>query len=95
MLYAMAQRLAIDRIGISMRNIKAGFIAPFLMAGAAAAVIVTAPNASAADARTCANGGAATICQNPGNAEIHAAPPEVSAPRIYGQFASPYPFLFN
>lgn len=78
-----------------MMNIKARFIAPFLMAGAAAAVIATAPNASAADARTCANGGAATICQNPGNAEIHATPPEVSAPRIYGQFASPYPFLFN
>lgn len=78
-----------------MMNIKARFFAPILMAGAAAAVISTAPNASAADVRTCANGGAATICQSPGNAEIHVSPPEVSAPRIYGQFASPYPLLFN
>jgi hypothetical protein len=76
-------------------NIKARFIAPLLMAGAAAAVITAAPNASAADARTCVNGGSATICQRQGNAEIHAVPPEVSAPRIYGQFSSPYPFLFN
>ena len=78
-----------------MMNIKARFIVPILMAGAAAAVVATAPSASAADMRTCANGGAATICQNPGNAEIHATPPQVSAPRIYGQFSSPYPFLFN
>ena len=78
-----------------MMSIKARFIAPFLMAGAAAAVIATAPNASAADTRTCVNGGSATICQSPGNAEIHATPPEVSAPRIYGQFSSPYPFLYN
>ena len=76
-------------------NIKTRFIAPLLMAGAAAAVITTAPSASAADVRTCANGGSATICQSPGNAEIHATPPEVSAPSIYGQYSWPYPFLFD
>jgi hypothetical protein len=76
-------------------NIKLRSIAPLLLAGAAAAVITAAPNASAASVRTCSDGGGATLCQKPGNAEIHAEPPQVSAPRVYGPFSSPFPFLFN
>ena len=69
--------------------------APLLLAGAAAAAITAAPNASAASVRTCSDGGGATICQRPGNVEIHAEPPRVSAPRVYGPFSSPFPFLFD
>ncbi len=76
-------------------TITSRFIAPLLAAGAVAAAIAAAPNASAADVRTCANGGGATICQSPGNAEIHTNGPQVQAPRSYGPFSSPAPFLFN
>jgi hypothetical protein len=75
--------------------LKPRFIATFLAGSAIAAAIAAAPNAFAADVRTCANGGSATICQSPGNVEIDAGPPRVSAPQIYGQFSSPLPFLFG
>lgn len=76
-------------------NIKPRFVAPLLGAGAVAAAIAAAPSASAADVRDCANGGGATICQSPGNVEIHTDQPQVQAPRIYGPFSSPFPLLFN
>ena len=76
-------------------NIKLRFIAPLLLAGAAAAAITAAPNASAASERTCSNGGGATVCQRPGHVAIHAGPPQVSAPRVYGPFSSATPFLFD
>jgi hypothetical protein len=76
-------------------NIKSRFMAPLLAAGAVAVAIAAAPTASAADVRTCANGGGATICQSPGNAEIHTDRPQVQPPRVYGPFSSPAPFLFN
>jgi hypothetical protein len=74
---------------------KLRFIAPALAGGAIAAAIAAAPNVSAADVRTCVNGGGATTCQSPGNVEIHSEPPRVSAPQIYGQFSSPLPFLYG
>jgi hypothetical protein len=73
-------------------NTKLRLITTLFAAGAAAAIIV-APSASAG-MRTCADGGASTICENPGNVEIHTGP-EVQAPRVYGPFSSPIPFLFN
>ena len=76
-------------------HIKSRFIAPILAGGAVAAAIAAAPPASAADVRTCANGGGATTCQSPGNVEIHTEPPRVSAPQVYGPFSSPLPFLFS
>jgi hypothetical protein len=76
-------------------TITSRFTAPLLAAGAMAAAIVAAPNASAADARTCSNGGGATICQSPGNAEIHTDQAPVQAPRAYGPFSSPSPLLFD
>ena len=76
-------------------KIKPSFVAPLLAAGAVTAAIAAAPNASAADVRTCAGGGGATICQSPGNAEIHTDRPDVQAPQVYGPFSSPAPFLFN
>jgi hypothetical protein len=74
---------------------KPRFAALLLGAGAVAAAITAAPNASAAEVRTCANGGGATICQSPGNAEIHTDQPPVQAPQIYGPFSSPFPLLFD
>jgi hypothetical protein len=47
-------------------SIKLRFIAPALAGGAIAVAIAAAPNASAADVRTCANVGSATTCQSPG-----------------------------
>jgi hypothetical protein len=73
---------------------KLHLIASVLAAGAVAATIAAAPTALAAGTRTCGDGGGSTICQNPGNVEIHTGP-QVQAPRIYGPFSSPIPFLFN
>jgi hypothetical protein len=80
---------------ICTMRIKLHSIAPLLLAGAAAAAIAAAPSASAASVRTCSDGGGANLCQSPGNVEIYAEPPQVSAPRVYGPFSSPFPFLFN
>jgi hypothetical protein len=70
-------------------------IAPLLAAGAVAVGIAAAPDASAAAARTCGNRGGATICESPGNVEVHTDRPEPHASRIYGAFSTPIPFLFN
>ena len=75
---------------IKLRN-----IAPLLAVGAVATAITAAPSASAASVRTCENRGSSTICQSPGNVEIHAEHPQVSAPRVYGPFSSPLPFLWD
>ena len=74
-------------------NTKLRLISTVFTAGAVAAIIA-APSATAATTRTCADGGGSTICQNPGNVEIHTGP-EVQTPRIYGPYSSPIPFLFN
>jgi hypothetical protein len=73
-------------------NPKLRFIATLFAAGATAAIIA-APSASAGP-RTCADAGGSSRCQNPGNVEIHTAP-EVQAPRVYGPFTTPMPFLFD
>jgi hypothetical protein len=71
------------------------FITPLLAAGAVAAAVTAAPSATAAGPRTCINGGGATMCQSPGNVEIHTERVLIPAPRIYGPFSSPGPFLFD
>jgi hypothetical protein len=76
-------------------TIQPRFIAAFLAGGAIAAAIAAAPTASAADVRTCVNGGSATICQSPGNVEVGPVQPRVQAPKIYGPFSSPAPLLFD
>ena len=73
---------------------KLSIIAPVLAAGAVAAAITATPTAVAAVPRTCDDGGGSTICQSPGNVEIHTEP-QLQAPQIYGPFSSPIPFLFN
>jgi hypothetical protein len=76
-------------------NNKLRFITMVLAAGATAAAIASTPTAFAAEAtRACGDGGGATICQSPGNVEIHTEP-RIQAPQIYGPFSSPIPFLFN
>jgi hypothetical protein len=55
-------------------TIKLRYIAPLLAVGAAATAITAAPSASAAIVRTCDDRGRSTICQSPGNVEIHAEP---------------------
>ena len=76
-------------------TVKLHHIVPLLALGAIAAAITTTADASAASGRTCANGGGAITCQSPGNVEVHANPPVVRPPLIYGPFSSPVPFLFN
>jgi hypothetical protein len=75
-------------------NTNARIVAP-LLAAAGATVIAAAPGVSAASTRICSDGGGSTICHNPGNAEVYAEPPRVQPPRIYGEYASPLPFLFD
>ena len=76
-------------------SIKLRYIAPLFALGAIAAAITTSADASAGSVRTCADGGGATTCQSPGNVEIHADPPVIQPPLIYGPFSSPLPFLFD
>ena len=76
------------------KTIKLRYIATLFALGAIGAAITTAADASAA-MRSCADSGGATTCQSPGKVEIHAVPPVVQAPHIYGPFASPIPFLWN
>ena len=67
-------------------NNKLRTLASPLLVGVAAMAIGATPSA-VADERRCSDGGGATRCQSPGNAEIHVEPPQVSAPRIF----VPYP----
>jgi hypothetical protein len=75
--------------------IKSRFVTLVLAAGAVAAAVAVAPAASAADGRTCTQGGGGSICQSPGNVEIHPAQPRVQPPQIYGPFSSPAPLFFD
>jgi hypothetical protein len=75
-------------------TIKLRCVAPLFALGVIGAGITTAADASAA-IRSCADSGGATTCRSPGNVEIHAEPPVVQAPHIYGPFTSPIPFLWN
>lgn len=46
------------------------------LAGAVAAIVVTAPAASASNPYSCNTAGAGTVCQSPGNVQLNdAAPP--------------------
>jgi len=74
---------------------KARTIAPLFAAAAVATVIGAAPSASAASTRICSDGGGSTICQSPGNVEVHTEQPRVQPPRLYGEYESALPFLFN
>jgi hypothetical protein len=76
-------------------TVKSRIIAPLFAATAIATVIAAAPSASAASPRSCADGGGSTICRSPGNVEVHTEQPRVQSPRIYGEYSSPLPFLFN
>lgn len=73
---------------------KLRIIALVLAASGVAAAITAAPTAVAASPRTCDDGGGFTMCQSPGNVEIHTEP-QLQVPQIYGPFSSPNPFLFN
>jgi hypothetical protein len=74
---------------------KARMVAPLFAAAAVAAVIAASPDAFAANTRICSDGGGSTICHSPGNVEVHTKQPQVQPPRVYGEYASPLPFLFN
>lgn len=76
-------------------TIKARIIAPLFAAGALATVIAAAPGAAAASTLTCADGGASTVCQSPGNVEVHPEQSRVQPPKVYGPYSSPLPFLFD
>lgn len=76
-------------------TVKARIFAPLFAAAAVATMIAAAPSASAASTRTCVDGGGSTICQSPGNVEIHTEQPRVQLPPIYGPYSSPLPFLFD
>ena len=68
-------------------RIRLTFVAPLLVAGAAAVAVTAAPIAAAAPAQapvnppaqqSCATSGPGTVCQSPGNVQINNAPPPVS-----------------
>jgi hypothetical protein len=66
-------------------TIKRRYLAPTLLAAAAAASIVAAPSALAAQSCTSVSANS-TVCQSPGNAQIVSSPPPV-------QYAPQYPFF--
>ena len=76
------------RSGATM-NIKLRYLATVLGAGAVAAAIVSAPGAAAASVTTTRDSGGATTTERPGHVAIHAEPPMVSPPRVWGSFSSP------
>jgi hypothetical protein len=63
-------------------RLTASYLAPLLVAGAAAVAIVSAPMAGA-NSLTCTDVGLATQCVTPGNSQITAvAPPVQQQPQI-------------
>lgn len=59
-----------------MRRTLSHLVAPLIVAGAAAATIALAPNASAASNSTsCRNNGGATVCQRDGHSSIRTENP--------------------
>ena len=59
-----------------MRRTLSHLVAPLIVAGAAAATIALAPNASAASNSTaCRDKGTATVCQRQGHSSIRAETP--------------------
>ena len=70
------------------------YLTTLLGAGAAAAAIASAPAATAATPTTTHDSGGATTTQRPGHVAIHAEPPQVSPPQVWGPFSSPW-FLLN
>jgi hypothetical protein len=70
--------LLIERRSSTVR-MKLNYLAPLLMAGAAAVAIAAAPIAAAAPTtgQSCGGSGTGTICQSPGNVQINDAPPPV------------------
>ena len=74
---------------------KVRYIATGLMTGLAAGAIAAAPIASAiANPSTTTDTGRTTTVDKQGHNAIVVHPPTVSAPKSYGQFSSPAPFLF-
>lgn len=70
-------------------NSKLRCFAMLMGTGATAAAIAVAPIASAASPTTTHDSGGATTTQRPGHVAIHAEPPVVSPPRVWGPFSSP------
>lgn len=70
-------------------NLKLRYVAILMGTGAAAAAIAVASVASAATPTTTHDSGGATTTQRPGHVAIHAEPPVVSPPRVWGPFSSP------
>jgi hypothetical protein len=54
---------------------KLRYITPILAAAGAAAAIVAAPSAMAADVQSCTTTGVQTACQSPGNVQINDSVP--------------------
>lgn len=73
---------------------KLRYIATGIMTGLAAAAVAAAPIAAAANPSTTIDTGRATITDKAGHNAIVVTPPPVSAPRSYGNFSSPGPFMF-
>src|ERR1700704_1668704 len=57
----------------AIMGMKLKYITPLLAAGAAAVAIAAAPTAFAANQQSCSG----TVCQSPGNVQIHTPPPHV------------------
>ena len=70
------------------------YITAGLMTGLAAGAIAVAPIASAANPSTATETGRTTTIDKKGHNAIVVHPPTVSAPKSYGQFSSPRPFMF-
>lgn len=70
------------------------YITAALMTGLAAGAIAAAPIAAAANPSTTTDSGRTTTVDKKGHNAIVVHPPTVSAPKSYGQFSSPQPFLF-
>lgn len=70
---------------------KMGIISSLFIAGAAAAAIVAAPSAVAAnpDIRSTDGSGNTTTTKREGHTRIVVTPPDVSDARSYGEFTSP------
>ena len=73
---------------------KARIIAPVFAAAAVATVIAAAP-VLPRQPHVSVPTGLSRPSAEPGNAEVRTEQPRVQPPRIYGEYESPLPFLFN
>jgi hypothetical protein len=70
-------------------NTKPRTLAMLFGAGAVAAAIASAPGAAASSVTTTHDSGGSTTTQRPGHVSIHAEPPVVSPPQVWGSYSSP------